>query len=255
MGRRHGGWPERPARPTVKKLDDQETQAVVEGLTAAIQESPVLTALRYRLQARRGRFYYETDLDVVDDFIVIARVTPLTNEAGSFLLEVERGSGSWSQEFKGTIHGVGKCLASDNEGTFHGLGRLDASIRKAAKANLLRLPFEMRKPLKYYEFSTKISLSVPEVLFHVFEVPIPVIAEPSGWYQCHRKPSLCEVDEVEQRILVEFTAESWSGESFGGRCLYCQHDGKWNAFRIKPNQSATIASSLTWLKQRAWKPW
>ena len=45
MGSRHGGWPERPVRPTVKKLDDQETQAVVEGLTLAIGLRPVASML------------------------------------------------------------------------------------------------------------------------------------------------------------------------------------------------------------------
>lgn len=255
MGRRHGGWPERPARPEVRKLDVQETQTVVEELTAAIQASPVLTALRYRLQARRDRFYYESDPDGTDDFFVVARVTPLVKEIGDFLLEVEQGSGSWSEVFKGAVRGIGKCLSGDNEGTFHGLGRLDASIRKVVKANLSSLVVEQRKPLAYYAVVTGSRLSVPEVLFYIFEVPIPVIAQPRGWYQCHRKASLSEVDEVERRILVAFTAESGSGESFGGRCLYCQHAGKWHAFRIKPNQSASIASSLAWLEQRAWKPW
>ena len=47
-GGRHGGWPERPARPAVRKLEAQETQAVVDSLTAEIQASPVLTSLRYR---------------------------------------------------------------------------------------------------------------------------------------------------------------------------------------------------------------
>lgn len=255
MGGRHGGWPARPARPEVRKLEVPETQAVVETLTEAIQASPVLTALGFRLQARRGRFYYESDPDGTGDFFVVARVTPLTNEAGDFLLEVERSSGTWSEAFKGAIRGVGECVAGDSEGTFHGLGRLDASIRKTAQANLSRLVVERRKPRAYYAGSTKSRLSVVEVLFHVFEVPMSVIAKPRGWYQYHRKASLCEVDEVEQRILVAFTAESGSGESFGGRCLYCQHAGKWDAFRIKPNQSATIASSLSWLEQRAWKSW
>ena len=254
-GGRHGGWPERIARPAVRKLEAQETQAVVDSLTAALQASPVLTALRYRIQARRGRFYYESEGDVVGDYVGVARVTPLADEAASFLLEVEQGSGSWRNVYKGTVRGVGKCVGGDSEGTFHGLGRLDASIRKAVADKRSRLLFEKSKPLHYHSVSTGKVFSVPEVLFHVFEVPIPVIAEPSGWYQCHRKPNLCEVDETEKRILVEFTAETFMGESFGGRCLYCRHDGRWNAFRIKPNQSASIVSSLAWLEKRAWKPW
>lgn len=254
-GGRHGGWPERTRRPAVRKLEAKETQAVVDSLTAALQASPVLTALRYRIQARRGRFYYETEGESAGEFVVVARVTPLTDEAASFLLEVEQSSGSWSSEYKGTVNGVGKCVEGDSEGTFHGLGRLDASIRKAVAEKRPRLLFEQRKPLHYHAVSTGKVFSVPEVLFHVFEVPIPVIAQPIGWYQCHRKPSLCEVDETEKRILVEFAAETFMGESFGGRCLYCRHNGTWHAFRIKPNQSASIASSLAWLEKREWKPW
>lgn len=254
MGRRHGGWPERPARPAVRKLEIQETQAVVEGLGAAIHDSPVLTALGYRIQARRGRFYFESDPDGTGDFFVVARVTPLAKGA-AFLLEVERGAGSWSEEYKGTISGVGKCVAGDRKGTFHGLGRLDVSIRKAGRDQRSRLLFDRRGPLQYHPVSTGAVFSVSEVLFHVFEVPIPVIAQPRGWYVCHRKPSLHEVDESEKRILVDFTAEDFAGYSFGGRCLYCKHDGKWNAFRIKPDQSASIASSLAWLEKRGWKPW
>lgn len=255
MGRRLGGWPERPARPAVRKLDVQETQAVVEGLTKAIHDSPVLAALGYRIQARRGRFYFESDPDGTGEYFVVGRVTPLADKAAAFLLEVERSSGAWSEEYKGTIGDVGKCVAGDRKGTFHGLGRLDLSIRKAVRDKRSRLLFERRGPLQYHPVSTRAVFSVPEVLFHVFEVSIPVVAKPRGWYECHRKTSLREVDEVEKRILVDFSAEDSYGYSFGGKCLYCRHDGKWDAFRIKPDQSASIASSLAWLEKRGWKPW
>ncbi len=255
MGGRHGGWPARIARPAVRKLDVQETQAVVEGLGQAIHDSPVLTALGYRVQARRGRFYLESDPDGTGDFGGVARVTPLADKPAAFLLEVERGSGDWSEEYEGTIRGIGKCVAGDRKGTFHGLGRLDLSIRKTLRDQRSRLLFERQGPLLYHPILKGTVFGVPEVLFHVFEVPIPVIAKPRGWYEYHRKPSLREIDEAEERILVDFTAEDSAGYSFGGKCLYCKHDGKWNAFRIKPDQSASIASSLAWLEKRGWKPW
>lgn len=133
-GGRHGGWPERPARPAVRKLEAQETHAVVDGLTAAIQASPVLTALRYRVQARRGRFYYESEGDVAGDFAVVARVTPLADDAASFLLEVEQGSGSWSTVFKGAVRGVGKCVGGTARGRFTGWGgSMPASARPPPK--------------------------------------------------------------------------------------------------------------------------
>ena len=57
------------------------------------------------------------------------------------------------------------------------------------------------------------------------------------------------------RVLVRFTAESWSGESFGGTCLYLKRLGDWAAYTIRPNQSQNIANAEAWLVKRNWKSW
>ena len=96
---------------------------------------------------------------------------------------------------------------------------------------------------------------VQEILFHYFEVPIAVIAEPRECYAYHRTPHIREIDEERKRILVDFLASSRHGESFGGTGLYLEKDATWKVFMIKPNQSKTIASSLAWLEKRDWKEW
>lgn len=45
------------------------------------------------------------------------------------------------------------------------------------------------------------------------------------------------------------------GNSFGGTCLYIKSDEDWGVYRIKPNQSDTIESAMTWLKMRKWRDW
>ena len=57
------------------------------------------------------------------------------------------------------------------------------------------------------------------------------------------------------RVLVRFGAMSWSGEDFGGTCLYAQRDGRWGAYRIRPSQSRDIATAEAWLVKRKWKQW
>jgi hypothetical protein len=57
------------------------------------------------------------------------------------------------------------------------------------------------------------------------------------------------------RVLVRFTAMSWSGESFGGTCLCLKRDDRWGAYTIRPSQSQDIATAEAWLIKRSWKSW
>jgi hypothetical protein len=55
--------------------------------------------------------------------------------------------------------------------------------------------------------------------------------------------------------MVRFGSMSWSGESFGGTCLYLCDDGQWDAYTIKPSESEEIASAEAWLIKRKWREW
>lgn len=102
---------------------------------------------------------------------------------------------------------------------------------------------------------------VPEALYHFFGLPIQVIGQPRGWYWCHRTPQIIEFSADRTRVLVEFTATSWSGENFGGTCLYLKREELWRAYTIRPHQSQDIATAATaataeaWLVKRRWKSW
>ncbi len=72
---------------------------------------------------------------------------------------------------------------------------------------------------------------------------------------CHRTPRIIEFSEDRTRVLVRFTAMSWSGESFGGTCLYLKREERWGAYTIRPNQSQSIAMAEAWLVKRNWISW
>lgn len=63
-----------------------------------------------------------------------------------------------------------------------------------------------------------------------------------------------ESSEDKSRVLVQFLASGWSG-TFGGTCLYLIKDGVWGAYKIKPSESADIATAERWLVKRKWKAW
>jgi hypothetical protein len=52
-----------------------------------------------------------------------------------------------------------------------------------------------------------------------------------------------EFSEDKTRVLIRFTAMSWSGETFGGTCLSLSRNGRWGAYVIKPNQSESIVTA------------
>jgi hypothetical protein len=247
-------WPERPARPAVRVLGEAEKRDTLDVLERTIRKSPVLTAMGYRAVSKRGRFYIETDFADKGTFVAAARITPVKKD-NALLMEEEYSQGCWSTISQGTARQVATAFLNDRDGKFHGVPKLDRSIREATRKGVKRLPLEQDKPLHFLYAETKTVCTVAEVLYHLLGMPVEITVQPRAWYYRQRKPVLKELDEAGHMALVAFTADSWSGGTFGGTCLYCQHDGIWQVFGIKPGQSASIATALAWLEKRGWKGW
>jgi hypothetical protein len=239
-------------------LQADEAGQILVRLNAALERSPVLRAFGVQGRNLRGRFYLEWRWEPVDrpeEVSVYGRLTPLAESPGELLLEVPYGQGQWSEKGRGSPEKLVKSVAGDTKGTFHGLGALDESMSKAAEAGVERLPVVQRGSGEFVYGETCKRCSVQETLYHFFALPIHVIAQPSGWYSRHRTPKLGEFTEDRTRVLVQFTAESWSGESFGGTCLYLKREQRWGAYVIRPNQSQSIATAEAWLVKRNWVSW
>jgi hypothetical protein len=204
----------------------------------------------------RGRFYLEWQWNPLkQQRETYGRITPLAKTPRELLLEVPRGQNQWTQVVSGSPEKLIKTVAADKKGTFHGLGSVDDSLRMASKAALDRLLVEQRGSTEFRYAETDKRCSVQEVLYHYFGLPIHVIAQPLGWYTYHRTPEIAEFSPDSTRVLVRFKSMSWSGETFGGTCMYAQRDGKWEAYTIRPNQSSDIATAEAWLEKRKWKSW
>lgn len=250
-------WPERPPRPKVQRLSPERKEAILATLAEGIETSPVLSALSIRASALRGRFYLERlwqEPGADPEIEVIGRITPLTKPKHALLLETEYRKGSWTEIARGSARKLIDRVAGDTEGTFHGLGVLHNSIR-ASEGGTERQAVEMQPDRQFVYTETGRKCSVQEALYHFFEIPIPVVAEPSKWIRYRRSPEIVEMNEDRSRILVRFSAESLSGDRFGGTCLYARVLGDWNAYTIKPNQSRSIASAEAWLEKRKWEGW
>ena len=52
-------WPEREARPKVRRLTEEKKEEILRTLEKGIAASPVLSAFAIKALARRGRFYME----------------------------------------------------------------------------------------------------------------------------------------------------------------------------------------------------
>ena len=111
-------WPEREARPKVKKLSKEEKATIQKSLENGIQASPVLTALQYRIRSARGRFYYEQYLRDEEGFEMIARTTPLVTPENVLLLETEYEKGRWKEITQGEIEAIVNALSLDHA-VFH----------------------------------------------------------------------------------------------------------------------------------------
>ena len=250
-------WPERVPRPQARRLTDTEKHAILRTLAKDLAASPVLSAFGVQARVQRGRFSIErdeSDQDSAQFSMVLGRITPLTSAKNDLLLETERRQGSWFEVAEGSAAKLIKVIASDSQGTFHGLGFLDASLRRLGEGQA-RLPVTLNDKRQFVYADTGEECTAQEALFHYFGLPVAVVAEPSGWYAYHRTPSIVEANEDRTRVLVRFTAESMSGASFGGTCLYVCHDGQWGAYTIRPSESKTIAQAEAWLGKRKWRAW
>ena len=255
-GRRRD-WPDRPPRPKVRKLTAEEKEKLSRALAKAIAASPVLSYFKVEARLLRGRFYIEWHWSPEDpdaETSTWGRITPLADEKGSLLLEVDHREGQWSEVSQGSAQKVIKAIACDTKGTFHALGTLDKTLRKL-KQGLVRLRVKRKGKASFVYSETGEPCSVQEALFHYFDLPLSVIAEPRIWYARHRTPRIAEFSADRERILVRFGAMSWSGESFGGTCLYLRKDGQWDAYTIRPSESDDIASAEAWLIKRKWREW
>jgi hypothetical protein len=249
-------WPEKPPRPKLQRLSQEQRQNILQTLHKGVEASAVLCGLGIRVRSLRGRFYFERVWQESDppEVEAMGRVTPLADPEGVLLLEVERTKGNWSAVVRGSARKVINAIAHDTKGTFHGLGALDRSLRKVGDRSQ-RLEVKMRKGLKFVDAETGQDCTVQEALYHFFGVPIAIIAEPREWYAYHRQPRILEVSQDKTKVLVWFEAMSMSGERFGGTCLYMKRGDTWHAFRIRPNQSGSIETTVAWLEKRQWQDW
>jgi hypothetical protein len=248
-------WPEREPRPALRTLSEEEKKKLLATMAKEVAASPVLEGLGLQVRSQRGRFYLERPLSEGADAGVEpwGRITPLA-DSNTLLLEQERRKGNWSEIDKGSAKKLIRTVASDTKGTFHGLGALDKALRSAGKG-LERLPVEQEGKTTFVYADTGEPCSAQEALYHYFGLPLHVLTEPAEWYSYHRKPTLVEGNKERTRVLVRFGAMSFSGESFGGTCLYAYRDGNWDAYRIRPSESRDIASAEAWLVKRKWKQW
>jgi hypothetical protein len=239
-------WSARPPRPKVRRLSADDKENLLSDMAREIARSPGLSGFGVQVRFLRGRFYVERPTP--SGVEVWGRITPLDDE---LLLEVERRS--WNEVARGSAQKLVKVIAGDARGTFHGLGSLDNSLRRAGQG-LTRLAMKLEGNGFVYP-DTGEGGTVQEALFHFFGLPIEVIAQPALWYSYHRTPFIVDFSADRTRVLVRFSTMSWSGESFGGTCLYAQRDGRWGAYPIKPSESRSIATAEAWLDKRKWKAW
>jgi hypothetical protein len=247
MMRWRQSWPEKTPRPKLRRLAADEQNNLLAQMTEEIARSPVLSAFGIQVELRRGRFYVERP--VAEGVTAWGRVTPLKD---NLLLEVQHRS--WKEVAKGSARKIIQTIANDTQDTFHGLGSLEKSLRKAGNG-LSRRKVKSKGKTKFAYSESGEPCSVQEALFHFFGLPVATIAEPTAWYSYHRKPQIMEFSGDRTKVLVRFSATSWSGEDFGGTCLYLLNGDEWGAFTIKPSESQSIATAEKWLVKRKWKPW
>jgi hypothetical protein len=239
-------------------LKGDEADQISARLKAAIDCSPVLRSFGVQVRTLRSRFYLEWRWNLPDqpeEVSSYGRITPLETPPGELLLEAPHGQNQWSRVGTGSPDKLIQLVAGDTKGTFHGLGALDRSLRNAAKLCLERFPVTNRGSNEFVYVETGKPCSSQETLYHFFGLPIQIIAQPAGWYSCHRTPEIVEFSQDGTRVLVRFTAQSWSGETFGGTCLYLKRQERWGSYTIRPNQSQSIATAEAWLVKRSWKSW
>jgi hypothetical protein len=225
------------ARAEAAKLDAGERESVLARLRTELALSPVLVGLKFAIEARRGRFYLEQGTEAV------GRITPLSVD--DYALEKPHGR-SWVEVARGTPEALVRAVANDSRGDFHGLGAINkALVKRGSEAHL--------DETGRYQDGDKAGAA--EMMHFRFGVPLKVLVEPKDWYTRHRHPAVVEVDPIQRRLLVEFTATSWSGESLGGRCIYLKRSRTWECYTLRPSQSANIEVAVAWLEKRKWVGW
>ena len=216
-------WPERIPRPKARRLTEAEKVAILADVGKG--------HCKHRRCCRPSASRYESNVAVsTSNGNGRMKIPNPTRRSGAesrrwpvprrnCCWKRERRKGSWSEVARGAAGKLIKVIASDTRGTFHGLGSLDKSLRKSGNG-LERLPVKKLGKATFVYADTGKGCTVQEALFHYFGLPVEVVAEPAVWYGYHRTPRIVEASKDRTRVLVRFTAESMSGETFGGTCLY-----------------------------------
>ena len=238
------------ARPKAAKLTKEQAEPLLKSLNQSIQKSPVLAELGHTVTFSRGRFYIQQTTMPTE---VIGRITPLSEPEQSFLFETGSSDSGWHHQKKGKLRSMTNALSNEGAETFYRLGDLDDSIKNTSENN----PVIVKAGATDFQYqdSNQQLCSVQVVLYHYFQLPIPVIAEPREWYAYHRSPQFVGISDENTKVLVQFSASSMSGATFGGVCLYIKQADQWAIYRIKPNQSDNIDTAVQWLEKREWKGW
>jgi len=249
-------WPEYTKRPKSLKLTREQAAPMIQSLTKAVRKSPVLAMLNHSIRFARGRFYLEKPVDfgVSNEVEVIARITPLADPVGVYILETG-GIHHWDTIKQGKQAVMSRTLSQQGAEIFYDLGALNKRMREEELSGYKILP-EIEKQGNQFQYSdTGEPCTVQEVLYYYFGLPIDTVVQPSDWYAYRRKPSIVESNRDGTAIMVRFSSSSFSGTSFYGTCLYLLNDEEWSAFKIRPNKSHSIEAAVTWLEKREWKGW
>ena len=239
-----------PKRPARRKLDLTARDALLAELRRAIAKTIVHPALGVRVVAEHGFLHFDRPAATnPQQWEGMARALPRAE--GGLLLEAHSSRGGHFEVKKGSTAIVVRALAEGAAGTFHGVGAVEQRARRTKRRLEREALVQTAEGFVYA--ADGMSASVPEVLYHHFEVPLDVAGEPREWYAYHRRPAIREI--APGLVLVGFSADSFTGPHFGSTCLYAERDGVWAAYPVRPNAAETIATAEAWLAKRKWEAW
>lgn len=199
----------------------------------------------------RGRLYVYGPEG--DDEGPWGRITPIDGSGDRYLLDAPRGAG-WREVAQGSLSKALRSIAEDDVGTFHGLGAIEKLVKRGSSTDEPAGQVTLADG-RFVRAGDGSPCSVGEVLHLYFGMPLSVAREPVIWYERHREPSIAEFDVDRKRILVRFEQVSFSGDRFGGTCLYALVDGSWGAYGVKPSESGSIRAAEAWLVKKEWEGW
>ncbi len=229
--------------PREKQSPPPESDELSNLFRRAIAASPVLSALGWTVR-RDGEGY---SLEHKGE--AMARVLP----DGDALHIHVAGRAGWEERAAcGSAREVVDLLASDGAGAVHGLGALDAMLRvHGVRRQEMCQADDDPGAWWYLDLAPAHgTASVPEVLYHAFGVPIPVIAEPRGWWRRFGRTAI--LDQRPGAALVGFASEA---AQTGRQCLYAERNGAWGAYPVRPAEDARVDAAVAWLARRDWRPW